>query len=90
MFRTYLPTLNQGFIQRGGGGGGAEIFSPQPQFYPPENLEIEYDYYCGAINISYLILHVTGHKYVSSKCCLNACKHVYIHKHEVVHHSFVD
>ena len=28
---------------------------------PLRNLEIEHGYYCGAINISYLILHVTGH-----------------------------
>ena len=41
-----LPT--QGFIQRGGGGAGIP---------PPRNLEIEYGYYCGAINISYLILN---------------------------------
>ena len=32
----------QGFIMGGGGGGG--IFSPQPQFPPPRNLEIEYGY----------------------------------------------
>ena len=43
----------------GGGGGGAE-------FPPPRNPEIEYGYY-----ISYL--HVTEHKYVSSKCCLEIC-----------------
>ena len=70
MFRTYLPTLNQGFIQ-----GGAEIFFPQPQFSPPENLEIEYGDF-GAINISYLILHVTGHKYVSSKCYLESLSQI--------------
>ena len=39
----------QGFIQRRWG----EI--PPP----PGNLQIEYGYHCGAINISYLILHVT-------------------------------
>ena len=27
---------------------------PQPQFSLPRNLEIEYYYYCGAINITYL------------------------------------
>ena len=49
----------QGFIQRGGWN------SP-----PPRNLEIEYGYYCGAINISY---HVTGHKYVSSNVVWKVC-----------------
>ena len=44
------------------GGGGARI-PPLP------NLEIEYGYFCGAINISYFILHVIGHRYVSSKRC---------------------
>ena len=52
------PKPVQGYIQRGGGGGGAWNSPP-----PPRNLEIEYGYY-----ISYL--HVTEHKYVSSKCCL--------------------
>ena len=28
------------------------------EFLPPRNFEIEYGYCCGAINISYLILHV--------------------------------
>ena len=46
----------QSFIQRGGGGG-----------IPPRNVAIEYGYYCGAINISYLILHVTGRKYIHYK-----------------------
>ena len=40
---------------------------------PPQNLEIEYSYYCGTINISYIILHVTEHTYVPSKCCLEVC-----------------
>ena len=57
----------QGFIQREGGPG----IPP-----PPRNLEIEYGYYCGAINISYLILHVTGHKYVSSKICLESLSQI--------------
>ena len=39
---------------------------------PQEIFEIEYGYYCGAINISYLILHVTGHKCASSKCYLES------------------
>ena len=56
----------QGFIQREGG----------PGIPPPRNLEIEYGYYCGAINISYLILHVTGHKYVSSKICLESLSQI--------------
>ena len=43
------------------GQGGLEF--PPP---PTRNFEIEYGYYCGAINISYLIIHVTEHKYVSS------------------------
>ena len=35
---------------------------------PTPNLEIEYGYcWWHGINISYLILHVTGHKYVSFK-----------------------
>ena len=46
--------VDAGFHTEGGGG---------LEFPPPRNLEIEYGYYCGAINISY---HVTGHKYVSS------------------------
>ena len=46
------------------------------EFPPPRNLEIEYGYYCGAINISYSILHVTGHKYVSSKCCLESLSQI--------------
>ena len=54
---------------------GGWNFSHQPQS-PPRNLEIEYGYYCGAINISYLILHVTGHKYVSSKCCLESLSQI--------------
>ena len=45
---------------RGGGGGGSRLEFPPP----PRNLEIEYDYYCGAINISYLTSHVIGHKYM--------------------------
>ena len=47
------------------GVGGALESSPPPP--SARNLEIEYGYYCGAINISYL--HVTGHpcKYVSSE-----------------------
>ena len=48
----------------GGGGGGAGISSPPATISPPpqkKNLEIEYGFY-----ISYL--HVTGYKYVSSKC----------------------
>ena len=47
-----------GFHTEGGGGGGPWNSPP-----PPRNLEIEDGYY-----ISYL--HVTEHKYVSSKCCL--------------------
>ena len=43
---------------RGGGGPGI----------PPQNLEIEHGHFCSPINISFLVLHVTGHKYVSSKC----------------------
>ena len=39
----------QGFIQREGGGG-----TGVPPL-PPRNLEIEYGYYCGGINTSYLI-----------------------------------
>ena len=35
----------------------------EAEICPPRNLGIEYAYYCGAINITYLILHVTGHKY---------------------------
>ena len=47
--------------------GGWNFPPPQQQFPPPtRNFEIEYGYYCGAINISYLIIHVTEHKYVSS------------------------
>ena len=37
-------------------GGGGTLESPPP---PPPPPEIEYGYYCGAINISYLILRVT-------------------------------
>ena len=61
-------------VSWGGGGGGAGI-SPPP---PTRNLEIEYGYgyYCGAINTSYLMLHVTGHKYVSSKCCLDSLSQI--------------
>ena len=48
-----------------GGGWNFTIPSPSPPPPPPpRNLEIEYGYYCGAINISYLILHVTGIKYM--------------------------
>ena len=46
-------------------GGGGALESPPPPSHnfslPPRNLEIEYGFY-----ISYL--HVTEHKYVSSKC----------------------
>ena len=48
---------------------------------PPSlrNLEIEqYGYYCAAINISYLTSHVTGHKYASSKCCLESLSQIAI------------
>ena len=40
----------------GGGGGGRPGISPSQQQFspPPRNLEIEYGYYCGGINISYL------------------------------------
>ena len=55
-----------GFHTEGGGGGGTGI-------PPPRNLGIEYGYYCGAINISCLI---TGHKYVSSKCCLESLSQI--------------
>ena len=59
----------QGFIQRGGGPG-----TP-----PPRNLQIEYGYYCGAINIGYLILHVIGrtcicHQNVVWKVCPRLCQ----------------
>ena len=59
---------------RGGGGErGALEFSPQQQFPPPRNLEIEYGYYCGAISISYLMFHVTGHEYeIASEEDLNS------------------
>ena len=43
---------------------------------PPRNLEIEYGYYCGAINVSYLILHVTEHTYVPSNCCLESLSQI--------------
>ena len=59
-----------GFHTEGGWEGGGWN-SP-----PPRNLETEYGYYCGAINISYLILHVTGHKYMSSKCCLESLSQI--------------
>ena len=59
-----------------GGGGDLEFPPPSHNFPPPGNLEIEYGYYCGAVNISYLILHVTGHKYVSSKCCLESLSQI--------------
>ena len=42
------------------GGGGWNFTIPSP----PRNLEIEYGYYCGTITVSYLILHVTGIKYM--------------------------
>ena len=54
------PNLRSGLMFRVSYTGGARI--PPP----PRNLKIEYGYYCGAINISYLILHVTGHKYEQS------------------------
>ena len=56
-------------------GGGAGIFHPPATIFSPE---IEYGYYCGTINISYLILHVTGHtcKHVSSKCCLGSLSQI--------------
>ena len=41
---------------------------------PPRNLEIDYGYYCGAINISYL--QVTGHTLVPSKCCLESLSQI--------------
>ena len=59
MLITYPLYYMSGFHTEGGGGGG-------PEFPPPRNPEIEYGYY-----ISYL--HVTEHKYVSSKCCLEIC-----------------
>ena len=55
-------------------GGGTGIPPTQPQFSPSRNLEIEY--YCLAINTSYLILHVTERKYVSSKCCLESLSQI--------------
>ena len=62
-----LYTCTSGLHTEGGGWN-----SP-----PPRNLEIAYGYYCGAINISYLILHVTGrNKYVSSKCCLESLSQI--------------
>ena len=62
----------QGFIQRGRGGGWAWN-SPPP---PLRSVEIEYGYYCSTINISYLILYVTGRKYVSSKYCLESLSQI--------------
>ena len=62
----------KGFIQKVGGGLEFPPPPPQPQFSPPRNLEIEYGYYY----ISYLILHVTGHTYVSSKCCLESLSQI--------------
>ena len=66
-----IAWLLTGFHTEGGGG----LKSP-----PPKNLEIEHGYYCDAINIniSYLILHVTGHKYVPSKCCLESLSQIAI------------
>ena len=64
-----MLNIPQGFIQ--GRGIGAGI--PPP---PPRNLRIEHGYYCGAINISYLIVHVTVHKYVLSKCCLESLSQI--------------
>ena len=51
-------------------GWGAGISPP----LPPRNLEIDYGYYCGAINISYL--QVTGHTLVPSKCCLESLSQI--------------
>ena len=63
LWKTFLDLLvlqhsKAGFHTKGGEGWNS-----------PQNLEIEYDYYCGAINISYLIYK---HKCVSSKCCLES------------------
>ena len=59
-FRAHGVDL-QGFIHRDGRVWNFPL--------PPRNLEIQYGYYSGTIiNISYLILHDTGDKYVSSKC----------------------
>ena len=46
----------QGFIR-----GGLEFPPPPATIFPPRNFEIEHGFF-----ISYL--HVTEHKYVSSKC----------------------
>ena len=49
------------------------------EFPPPRNLEIEYGYYCGVINISYLIymlLDISTCLYVSSKCCLESLSQI--------------
>ena len=67
---TPICELNDSLAARVSCRGGG------PLDFPPRNLEIEYGYYCGAINISYLILHVTGHKYVSSKCCLESMSQI--------------
>ena len=58
----YTLTFTQGFIR----GGGLE--SPPP----PRNHGIKYGYYLWCYQYCYLILNVAGHKYVSSKCCLES------------------
>ena len=72
-YAVFSLNVHEGFIQRRGGEGGEPGISPlSHNLPPPRNLEMEYGYYCGAITVSYSILHVTGHKYVSSKCCLES------------------
>ena len=68
---------NQGFIQEGGLEFPPSHNSPLPQ----KNLQIVHGFNCGTINISYLIivmliLHLTWHKYVSSKCCLEGLSQI--------------
>ena len=73
LLHTIQSFHTEGGVGGGGGGGGAGI-PPPPASH--RNLEIEYGSYCGAIDISCLILHVTGHKYVSSKCCLESLSQI--------------
>ena len=59
--RNLWMNMVHGFIQR-----ALEFPPPLSQ----RNLEIDY---CCAFNISYLILHVTGHTYVSASFVWNVC-----------------
>ena len=73
MWQKIMQFDSSWFHTEGGGGELAGIPSP------PRNLEIEYGYYCGAINISYLTSHVIGHKYmyhqnVVWKVCPRLCQ----------------